>query len=183
MRASSIFWKVRSMPMFSTTSLVLRIPAVSMKRKVMPSMRVVSSITSRVVPWMSLTMAFSSWSSRLSKVLLPTLVLPTMATGTPCLMAFPVSKEWARVLMRRSISSARARRSLRSANSSSSWSLKSSSSSSNEVIFNSFSRSRVSSLLKCPFNWLIAMWWVALLVEAIRSATASACDRSILPFI
>ena len=48
--ASSIFWKVRSIPMFSTTSSVLRIPAVSIKRKVIPSMRVVSSITSRVVP-------------------------------------------------------------------------------------------------------------------------------------
>ena len=34
-----------------------------MKRKVMPSMRVVSSITSRVVPWMSLTMAFS-WDNK-----------------------------------------------------------------------------------------------------------------------
>lgn len=46
--------------------------------------------------------------------------LPTMATGTPCFSAFPVSKEWARVVIFFSISAAKARSSLRSANSSSS---------------------------------------------------------------
>ena len=41
---------LRSMPSFSIWSVVWRIPAVSMKRNCIPSICVVSSIVSRVVP-------------------------------------------------------------------------------------------------------------------------------------
>lgn len=67
--------------------------AVSTKRNWMPLMMVVSSMKSRVVPCTSLTMAFSSCSRWLSRVLFPTLVFPTMATGIPFFKALPTSNE------------------------------------------------------------------------------------------
>ena len=78
------------MPMLSIVSVVSRMPAVSMKRKVAVPMVMVSSIVSRVVPCMSLTMARSSPTSWLRSV---DLVSPTIATGTPFLMALPTRKE------------------------------------------------------------------------------------------
>ena len=169
------------MPIFSTMSSVSRIPAVSTKRNCMPLMIVVSSMKSRVVPCTLLTMAFSSCRRLLSRVLLPTLVFPTIATGMPFFRALPTSKERASETRRRWISLARAYSSERSANSSSSWSEKSISNSRSDVSLRRCARSSDSSLLKCPFSWLSAISWVALFVELIRSATASACDRSILP--
>ena len=77
------------MPMVSMESLVSRMPAVSMKRKVTPAMLTVSSMVSRVVPAMSETMARSSPSRALSRVLLPVLTAPTIATGMPFLIALP----------------------------------------------------------------------------------------------
>lgn len=94
--ASSSFWNVRLMPICSTLSSDCLMPAVSMKRKSVPPMFTVSSIASRVVPCTSLTMAFSSPSSVLSRVDLPALVSPTMATGVPFLMALPRRNEEAR---------------------------------------------------------------------------------------
>lgn len=87
------------MPICSTVSLVVRMPAVSMKRKLMPSMSMQSSMVSLVVPCMSDTMARSSPRSWLRSVDLPALVLPIMATGMPCFMAWPVSKLRARWMM------------------------------------------------------------------------------------
>jgi len=91
--AWSIFWKVRSIPRFSIVSFVWRIPAVSINRNVTPCKLIVSSITSRVVPWISLTMAFSSFSNAFSKVDFPAFVSPIIATGMPFLIAFPTLKE------------------------------------------------------------------------------------------
>lgn len=51
---------VRSIPMFSMVSLVSRMPAVSINRNSVPPRVIVSSMTSRVVPCMSLTSARSS---------------------------------------------------------------------------------------------------------------------------
>ncbi len=87
--ACSMARRERSMPSDSTTSWVSRMPAVSMKRNFTPSSTMVSSITSRVVPAISVTMARSSLSKALSKVDLPTLGEPMMATGRPSLRAFP----------------------------------------------------------------------------------------------
>jgi hypothetical protein len=48
--ASFILWRVLSTPIFSILSAVSRNPAVSTKRNEMPSMVMVSSMKSRVVP-------------------------------------------------------------------------------------------------------------------------------------
>ena len=170
------------MPICSILSVACLIPAVSMNLNVIPLMSIVSSIVSRVVPCMSDTMARSSFSSLFSSVDLPTLVFPMMATGMPFFIACPVSKEWASFCMCLSISSAMVSSSFLSANSSSSWSAKSSSSSRSDVSLSSFSLSCDSCEENCHRSWLIAMWCVALFVAAIRSATASACERSIFPF-
>ena len=163
-------------------SCVSRMPAVSIKRKVIPCNTTVSSMTSRVVPCMSETMALSSLTRRLSSVDFPALVSPIMAVGTPFLMALPSVNESERRLMTRSISLARSVSFSRSANSTSS-SLKSSSSSTSEANVSSFSRSRISSRLNPPRICCIAKRCEAAEVEAIRSATASACDRSSFPLV
>ena len=58
----------------------------------------VSSIVSRVVPAISLTMARLSFSKLFSKVDFPALGLPIIATLTPCLITLPrvklFSKAW-----------------------------------------------------------------------------------------
>ena len=118
---------------------MLRMPAVSRKRKTTPSMLARSSMTSRVVPAMSETMARSSLSRRLSKVLFPTFGAPTMATATPSLMALPSENELRRASIRSLICRMVSRSWVRSANSTSS-SEKSSSSSSSEGRCSSFSR-------------------------------------------
>ena len=92
-RSADIFLNVRSMPIFSTISSVSRRPAVSMKRKRTPSIFRVSSTVSRVVPCTSETMARSSPSKAFKSVLLPVLVAPAIATGTPFLIAFPSRNE------------------------------------------------------------------------------------------
>ena len=142
----------------------------------------VSSITSRVVPRMSLTSALSSCSNRLRSVDFPALGSPTIATGNPFLMALPTAKESARRVTAVLISSAMAIRRVRSANSTSS-SLKSSSSSISDTNSSRRSRREESMRLKPPRIWLTAMRCAAFEPLAITSATASACDRSRRPFI
>ena len=153
-----------------------------MNLKVMPPILTVSSIISRVVPWMSLTIALSSLSKTLSNVDFPAFVSPIMATGTPLLMALPTLNELTKRAMTFSMLFASWQSSERSANSSSSWSLKSNSNSMSEVKWSNWSRKVASSLLKPPRIWLMARRWVAADDEAIRSATASAWLRSIFPF-
>ena len=137
-------------------------------------------MTSRVVPWISLTIALSSFNSTFNRVDFPAFVSPIMATGTPFLIALPTLNEWTSREITCSISSANFRNAERSANSTSS-SLKSSSSSIMDVKFSNLLRKSVSSLLKPPRIWLIAKRWVAADEEAIRSATASAWLKSIFP--
>ena len=172
--------RVRSMPIRSSRSSVARMPAVSMKRKRTPSMTVCSSIRSRVVPAISETIALSSFSSRLSSVLLPTFGAPTIATGMPSFRALPSAKEPLRRRISDRISSIVQRSFRRSANSTSS-SEKSSSSSSSEARCTSSPRRWSSRFEKPPRSCPAASVWAALDEEAIRSATASACDRSSLP--
>lgn len=73
--ARSMLDMVRAIPICSRVSFVLRMPAVSRNRKTIPSMLARSSMMSRVVPAMSETMARSSLSRRLSKVLFRRLAL------------------------------------------------------------------------------------------------------------
>ena len=91
--ASANFSRVRSMPIFSTTSVVVRMPTVSIKRTKVPETLIVSSIVSRVVPCMLLTSARSSPTSALSRVDFPAFVSPTIATGIPFFNAFPKRKD------------------------------------------------------------------------------------------
>ncbi len=166
--------------MRSSRSSVRRRPAVSMKRKSTPSMSRVSSMASRVVPAMSETMARSSPRSRFSSVDLPALGAPTIATPTPCFRALPSEKLRHRVSSSAPISSMTPRSCVRSANSTSS-SEKSSSSSSSEARCSRRSRNACRSSENPPRIWAVARAWDARDDEAIRSATASACARSILP--
>ncbi len=167
--------------MRSIASVDSRRPAVSMKRKRMPSMLRVSSMVSRVVPSMSETMARSSPRRELRSVLLPAFVAPTMAVWMPLRRALPSRNESIRRVMCPDVPSTRAASLERSANSTSS-SLKSSSSSIMVTSSSSSARIRVSSCEKPPFIWDIATLWDASDDDAITSATASACARSIFPF-
>ena len=132
---------------------------------------------------MSLTIARCSPNSAFSSVDLPTFGAPMMATGIPFRIALPVRNEAISEASFLSISAAKSFSSVRSANSNSSWSAKSSSNSISDVKCSNRSRSLDSSVDTDPRNWLIAKSFSALLCDAIKSATASACARSILPFI
>ncbi len=153
--ASSSFLKVRTIPIFSISSDVSLIPAVSIKRNNVPSMLNVSSIVSLVVPAMSETIARSSPRIAFRSVLLPVFVAPAIATGMPFLIALPSLNESASVVMCDNVPSTSALSCSLLANSTSS-SLKSSSNSSREVILSSSSRRDLSSLEYPPFNWFMA---------------------------
>ena len=79
-----------STPIFSTKSSVERMPAVSASTSGTPSNSSCSSITSRVVPAYCETIARSSRSSALSRLLLPTFGLPTIAVRKPSRRILPV---------------------------------------------------------------------------------------------
>ena len=159
--------------MLSIVSSVVRIPAVSMNRNLMPSIVISSSIASRVVPAISLTMALSSFNSAFNNVDLPTLGAPTIEIGIPLLITLPVEKESTKCFKTLIIRCSKSSNCLRSANSTSS-SEKSSSNSIKEAKFNNSSRNTLISLLNPPRICCIAIWWEALLSLAIKSATASA---------
>ncbi len=165
---------VRFIPRFSILSSVALIPAVSIRRNSNPSMYIFSSIVSRVVPGMSLTIARSSLRMAFISVDFPTFGLPIIATGMPFLMVFPDANEEVKLSICSFISFAICNNCGRWANSKSSWSEKSSSSSSMER------RSRILSciwsinFLNPPRNWFMAMRLYLSELAAITSATASA---------
>ena len=173
MEALAACCKVRSTPIFSMVSSVCRMPAVSMKRKRMPSMTRWSSMTSRVVPAMSLTMARSSLSKAFSSVLLPTLGLPAIRTGTPFFMTLPEAKLSCSFFTSWRSSSTSSRSLSRLANSTSS-SAKSSSSSMREAKSTSLVRKSRMVLLYPPRNCCKAALCAPACWAEMRSATASA---------
>jgi len=153
-----------------------------MNRKRSPSTCNTSSTVSRVVPGISDTIARSSSSSMLSSDDLPTFGLPAITTGMPFLITLPSLNEEISlstiflILMTVSVIANR------SANCTSS-SLKSSSSSIREAkVISSFLSFSIPSE-KPPRNCVAARRCDAAESAAIRSATASACERSILPFM
>lgn len=141
---------------------------------------IVSCIVSRVVPWMSLTIAVSSPVSVLSSDDFPALVGPTIATGMPSFIACPVANDWWSRLTREWMSVASCLMVVRSANCTS-WSEKSSSSSSSAERCRSWSWSCLMMLEKSPRSWDMARRWAERELAAIMSATASARTRSIRP--
>lgn len=171
--ASEIFLNVLSIPIFSTTSEVSRRPAVSMNLNRIPSMFRVSSMVSRVVPWMSETIARSSPRRAFNSVLFPVFVAPAIATGTPFLIALPRRNESTSLVTCAMMAESSESSLDLSANSTSS-SLKSSSSSIRETSSRSSERMSRSSDEKPPFIWLNAMRWAAAFCDEITSATASA---------
>jgi len=68
-------------------------PAVSIKRKSIPSIFRTSSIVSRVVPAISLTIALLSFNRVFNKVDFPAFGLPMIATLTPFLITLPKAND------------------------------------------------------------------------------------------
>ena len=91
----------RSTPICSTRSSVSRMPAVSMSLSGTPLILTYSSITSRVVPSISVTIALSSRRRLLSRLDLPTLGRPMIAVEMPSRKILP-----RRAVLRRLLSSA-----------------------------------------------------------------------------
>ncbi len=90
-----------STPIFSTKSSVSLIPAVSIIFKGIPSILTNSSITSRVVPGISVTIALFSFKIAFNKDDLPTFGLPNIRVFNPSLNILPLEDD----LIRFSISS------------------------------------------------------------------------------
>ena len=167
-------------PIFSTGSSDSLMPAVSINLNSIPPMTAHSSTVSLVVPANSDTIALSSPKSALSKVLFPLFGSPTIAIGTPLLIALPTLNDPARASHFAAAPSSSPRSLSLSANSTSS-SLKSSSNSTSAESSTSCSRTFPNSAEYPPFSWFIAILCCASVCEAITSATASACARSIFP--
>ena len=83
---------VRSMPIFSTLLSVSRRPAVSMRTRGTPPMRIVSSMVSLVVPGTSVTMARSSCKRAFKRLDFPAFGLPAMTVRRPSLIIRPCSE-------------------------------------------------------------------------------------------
>ena len=86
MSASSSAFFAFKMPIFSIVSAALWIPAVSNKCNTMPSKFTCPSTISRVVPAISVTIAFSSPIKAFNNEDLPTLGFPTIAVLIPSLI-------------------------------------------------------------------------------------------------
>ena len=82
----------RWIPIFSTVSSVLRIPAVSMIFRLMPLIWICSSSVSRVVPATSVTMARSSPTSTFMRDDFPAFGLPMITVRMPSRHILPLSK-------------------------------------------------------------------------------------------
>ena len=89
--ASSIICLLLSTPIFSTMSFVSLMPAVSIRFIVIPFIIMFPSIMSRVVPSMSVTIAFSVPISLFNKLLFPTFGFPIIPMFIPSLIIFPFS--------------------------------------------------------------------------------------------
>ena len=84
--ASSIIDRLFSTPNFSTISSVERIPAVSIIFNKIPSKYISPSTMSRVVPAISVTIAFSCSSNLFKMLLFPTLGRPIITVFIPSLI-------------------------------------------------------------------------------------------------
>ena len=84
---SKLFWT----PIFSTTSSVFLIPAVSIIFNKIPSRLILPSTISLVVPSISVTIALSSFNNKFNKLLLPTFGLPTIVVVIPSFKILPFS--------------------------------------------------------------------------------------------
>ena len=179
--ALSIWPQARAIPICSTSSLLSRRPAVSTTCSGTPSICMVWDTTSRVVPATGVTMASSAPASALSSELFPALGCPAITTLMPSRSSAPWRACWNRLasiccrfdscpcasaLRRKSISS----------------SGKSSVASTSMRRWIRLSRRRCTSPENAPASERLALRAAASVLASIRSATASACARSILSF-
>ena len=168
------------MPACSTKSCVARKPAVSIKCTGKPAKLIVALMRSRVVPATGVTIASSSPASRLSKALFPTLGAPTKTNCipsrkiTPCVAACCNSAKRKLILCKRWCACALSKKSI-------------SSSGKSRVASTKMRKAVISSTRalivweKAPCNERVAARTAASLCAPIKSATASACAKSILP--
>ncbi len=89
--ALSAYFLAFSTPIFSTSSSVSRIPAVSIIFKPKPFNFMDSSSTSRVVPATLVTIALSSPTKRFKREDFPTFGFPTITVLIPSFKSFPLS--------------------------------------------------------------------------------------------
>ena len=178
--AASICLTVLWIPSTSIWSSDSRIPAVSTSRSGIPRRLMISSIVSRVVPAMSLTMARSKPSKRLSKLDLPTFGSPKITVRTPSRRTRP----WSAVASRESTTERteliRPRSSAPVCGSMSS-SGKSIHASRWARVSSSWSRAAVVRFPRVPSSWLRAARSESRVCAEIRSMTPSACVRSSFP--
>ena len=90
--AFSMDFFARSMPMRSILFSVSRMPAVSIRMSGTPPILMDSSMVSRVVPGMSVTMARSSCKSAFNRLDFPAFGRPTIAVRRPSRMMRPSSE-------------------------------------------------------------------------------------------
>ena len=86
-----------STPIFSTISSVLRIPAVSIRFKVIPPILICSSNASLVVPSISVTIALSSFARAFNRLDFPALVFPKITVLIPSRIIRPFSAFFTRL--------------------------------------------------------------------------------------
>ena len=142
-----------------------------------------SSIISLVVPAISVTIALFSLNKAFNKDDFPTFGFPTIARLKPSLISFPSSAFFKRTfisLIAFSKLSPTFKGILGSTSSSSS--VKSTANSTNANTFNIYSLNLLISLDKYPVLCIKADFIAKSVLAVIISITASACDKSILPF-
>ena len=179
--ADAISCHVLPMPIVSTSSEVSRKPAVSIICTGTPSICTVSRIASRVVPATEVTIATSRAASRLSKLDLPTFGCPIKTTRIPSRNRLPCFAVYSKAC-RFSCTRSNLSYTLVVCNNPSSSSGKSSMASisirnSIRLAFNSLTYRENS-----PVNERNAERAAASDVASMRSATLSACAKSILSF-
>ena len=89
--ASAAAFRAFSTPICSTRSVLSRIPAVSVRFRLSPAMRMCSVSVSLVVPAISVTMARSSPARRFRREDFPAFGFPRITVEIPSFMTFPLS--------------------------------------------------------------------------------------------
>ena len=179
--ASLTICRAFSTPIFSTTSSVARMPAVSIMRRGTPPTLAYSSMESRVVPGISVTIARSSCNKALSKLDLPTLGLPTIAVMSPSRRIRPVPA----VLMSLAIllrTSTTFSATLSVTTSSTSSSGKSIAASKWAICPNISCRKDFIFAENAPVRWPVAIFSERSVLAVMISITACAWDKSRRPF-
>ena len=170
-----------STPIFSTISSVSLIPAVSLIFRLIPSKSMYSSMTSRVVPGISVTIALFSFNKAFNKEDLPTFGLPIIVVLIPSLIILPLFALSESFLSLSKTSLPSFKTGVLS-NSSCISSVKLIEYSTWDSISNNWSLNCLIFLLTLPSNCFILTEYALSVFALIISIIASAWDKSILPF-